>query len=365
MSLRRTTGMPNHLPAITLSLLVCAALTSCEIVREVTRSPAQSSRAASRMSADCTVSDLLVPSCGAWWGVTPGAFTSTPKPKALAEFERKIGRPVDIYHAYHRSPDLFPTKQEIAIATEPGEERLLFLNWKPEMGHSWAEVAAGVPEVNKHIDRLSAYINKNYTKPFFLTIHHEPEEEVRPKPGSGYTAQDYADMFRYVVERLRSNGVHNAVTVMNFMGGPKYCVKPWFDELYPGDDVVDWIGYDPYAEEGTDTFDELVNLAYPWVKGWDGFYQWAKRNHPNKPLMLAEWGVTALPDDPRHKVEVFRSMAKHVQDYPKLKAFVYFSAPVSPKGDTTIDSTKAALKAYRKLSNVPYLNPPGPVYGKS
>lgn len=364
---RRGGSAPRRTVVAVTALLVSASLASCELLQRVSEGP--SGRAGEPVTSaptptrtGCSVSRLLVPSCGAWWGVKPGAFTPIPSRVALQEFEDKIGRPVDIYHAYHRGPDLFPTATEIKIASAPGPERLLFLNWKPEMGRTWAEVAAGDPVVDRHIDRLAAYINDHYSKPFFLTIHHEPEEEVIAKPGSGYTASDYAAMFRHVVQRLRARGVDNAVIVMNYMGAPKYGVKPWFDKLYPGDDVVDWISYDPYAEEGTDSFGELVNLQYPWVDGWQGFYRWARRHHPDKPLMWSEWGVSPVSGNPTHKADFFRSMAAHVKEYPRLKAFVYFSAPASPKGDTTIDSSPEALDAYRALSQLLYLDPPGPTY---
>lgn len=326
------------------------------------RSASGDSAVTKRAKRKCTVSKLLVPSCGAWWGVIPGAFTGKPKGKALAEFERKIGRSVDIFHWYHRGADIFPTKKEISIATAPGQERLLFLNWKPAMGHTWAEVARGVPEVDRHIDKLAAHIDKNFPHPFFLAIQHEPEDDVVARKGSGYTASDYRAMFRHVVERLRAGGADNAVIVMNYMGAPKWGVKPWFDELYPGDDVVDWIGYDPYAEPKISSFAELVNIVFGWVDGWPGFYTWATKNHPDKPLMLAEWGVFTHPDDPGHKPGVYRSMRKQVRDYPRVKAFVHFSSPKAPKGDTTVDSSPAALREFRKLSNMPYLNPPGPHY---
>lgn len=342
-----------------LSLLLSVSLAACGASR-LTGVTAHHGATASDQ--DCAVSALLVPSCGAWWGITPGAFTPAQGKKALTEFEDKIGRPVDIYHAYHRSPQLFPTKEEIGIASRPGKQRLLYLSWKPEMGHTWAEVAAGAHEVDKQIDNLAGYINNNFTKPFFLAIHHEPENEVVPKKGSGFTAKDYRAMFRHVVKRLRADDVDNAVIVMNYMGAPKWCVKPWFDELYPGDDVVDWIGYDPYAEDSVSTFADLVNLRYPWVDGWEGFYHWATQKYPDKPLMLAEWGVLPVSGKPKHKAEVFRSMAKHVKDYPALDAFIYFSAPKADKGDTTVDGTKASLEAYRDLGHMSYLNPSGPTY---
>jgi hypothetical protein len=76
--------------------------------------------------------------------------------------------------------------------------------------------------MDPELDRLAAHMRRTWTEPFFLTIHHEPEEEVREIPGSGYRADDYAAMFRHVVERLRAQGVVNAVRVFDVMGTAKY-----------------------------------------------------------------------------------------------------------------------------------------------
>ncbi|MGH3320769.1 MAG: hypothetical protein ACRDN9_11410 [Streptosporangiaceae bacterium] len=311
----------------------------------------------SPVGGQCSVSPLLVPSCGAWWGVVPGALTDVPTTEALARFEDKIDRTVDIVHFYHRGAELFPTAEEIAIAREKGKHRLLFLDWKPEAGHTWAEVAHGA--VDGEIDRLAAYVTKHFCERFFLAIHHEPEEEVDPHKGSGYTAKDYAAMFRHVVTRLRADGVANAVTVMTYMGAEKWGTRPWFDALYPGDDVVDWIAFDPFAGEGVHSFDDLVNK---WFGGenWPGFYAWATKRYPDKPLMLAEWGVFSQPDDREHKAEVFRAVGRGGPDYPRIKAYVYFASPHAPRGDTTIDSTRSALEAYRAISDLAYFTPPGP-----
>ncbi|MGH3320969.1 MAG: hypothetical protein ACRDN9_12435 [Streptosporangiaceae bacterium] len=303
----------------------------------------------------CGVSAILVPSCGALWGVAPGAFTDAPKPKALANFERKVGRRVDIVHLYHRGDDLFPTHEEIAMARHG---RLLYLNWKPEFGtgRTWAEVAHGA--VDGEIDRLASYIDGHYHKRFFLTIHHEPEDDVRPSAGSGYTAKDYAAMFRHVAKRLRADGVDNAVTVMNYMGAEKWGEKPWFGALYPGDRVVDWIAYDPYAGDGTTSFAQLVNKYFGSRDDWPGFYTWATRTHPDKPLMLGEWGVFAQRDDPSHKASIFRSAMRQARHFPRIKAYVYFGSPQAPRGDTTVDSTSRALRAFRALSDLRYFRLP-------
>ena len=303
----------------------------------------------------CTVSATLVPSCGAWWGVAPAAFTSTSRTGALRDFERKIGRTVDIYHAFHRGEQIFPTEEEMAIAREPGRHRTLLLNWKPDWGRSWAAVADGA--MDGHIDRLAAHVTARFPERFFLVIHHEPEEEVRLDAGSGHTAADFRNMFRHVVQRLRARGVHNAVFTAVFMGSPKWGVKPWFDQLYPGDDVVDWLGMDPYATPDTRDFAHLVNKNSRLERGFPGFYNWSAKIARGKPVMVAEWGTTS-PD--ARQAAFYRSVAAQLGRFPRIKALVYFETPSGPYADgtidTRIDASEEALRAYRALGNHPMLN---------
>jgi beta-mannanase len=204
--------------------------------------------------------------------------------------------------------------------------------------------------VDPELDRVARHIVERYQDPFFFTVHHEPEEEVDPSPGSGYTATDYADMFRHVVERLRAQGVDNLVSVLNLMGYPTWTTKPWFTDLYPGDHVVDWIGWDPYAclddERHCGDFARLVNLTFS--PEWPGFYQWAVTEHRDKPLMLAEWGVVQR-GDPRRPPDFFESVARQLPMYPAIKALVYFDSP-----GTRVDATPESREAFRELVADPY-----------
>ncbi|GAA2604897.1 hypothetical protein SMC26_11355 [Actinomadura fulvescens] len=316
-------------------------------------------RATTRPKARCTVNRVLAPSCGAWWGV---AVNDYPQPKALRAFERKIDRSVAIYHRYYRGKKVFPSRTDIALAREPGRRRLLMLNWKPDAGESWARVASG--SMDGHIDELSAHIKQKFPERFWLAIHHEPEEEVREQAGSGYRAADYRAMFRHVVKRFRRNGVDNVVFSMIYMGYSGYVVKPWFKTLYPGNDVVDWIGFDAYADPSVKTFAHLVDRAAPREHklGIAGFYRWARKNLSNrKPLMLSEWGGTEMSGDPRDKAELFRSIARQIKSYPALKALIYWDAQNGHKfGNTRVDASDQSLRAYRKLGHMPYFNPPVP-----
>jgi hypothetical protein len=292
------------------------------------------------------------------WGVAPGAHTDTPRTVALHDFEQKTGRDQAVYHAYHRGTgDVFPTAEEMDIAREPGHKRVLFLNWKPT-GASWASIARGDPATDAYLDRLAEHITRSFPEPFFLTIHHEPENEVTAEAGSGWTAHDYAMMFRHVIQRLRDDGVSNVVSVMAYMAYVPWNVQPWFEDLYPGDDVVDWVAWDSYAYSdpgyGYGDFAEMMNRRSGSRPAWPGFYNWAATRFPTKPLMVAEWGVWHSESNQGHKPYFFRSVAQQVQLFPRVKAMVYFDTPHNQQGmDSRVDSTEEALGAYCVLGQHP------------
>jgi len=305
------------------------------------------------------VTDKLVPTCNILWGAAAGGFTSTPRDQALKEWEAKSGRTASIYHTYHVGDELFPTAAEIAMASDATRPRLLFTNWKVSAGTTWARAAAGAEDAR--IDRLAAYLKAHYTGKFFMAVHHEPENDVNPTAGSGMTAKDYAAMYRHTVQRLRADGVTNVVFVLAYMSYEKWFNASWWGDLYPGDDVVDWIGVDAYLTAGptafhngsfSDLMDRTTSSAFP------GFYGWATTKHPGKPVMLAEWGVyenTAgdLTVKPAH----FNTVLPDLSKYPALKAMLYFDAPSTQSGgDLRIDSSPAALTAFQKIAADPRFN---------
>jgi len=318
---------------------------------------------------ECALGPKLVPTCGVLWGVAPGAHTNQPRDEALYEFEADTGRTQAIYHAYHRGTELFPTAMEREIARDPAKPRLLFLNWKPT-GASWAAIANGHRATDDYLDRLATHIRENFPEPFFFTVHHEPENDVRESAGSGYTAADYRAMFRYVINRLRTQGVTNLVSTMVHMAYVPWNTKPWFEDLYPGDDVVDWVAWDIYAYSdpgyGHGDFSELMNRTSSTAPDWPGFYNYAAARHPDKPFMLAEWGVWYSSRNPGHMAEFYDSVARQISLYPRLKAMVYFDTPADQSGrDSRVDRTAEGLAAYQRLGADPTFDvsvaaPPSP-----
>jgi hypothetical protein len=325
------------------------------VSRQIQATPAPTTPAPTTPSA-CTVNAKLVPSCNILWGAAAGGFSATPRDQALREWEAKSGRVSSVYHTYHRGDELFPTNAEIAMANDPTNPRLLFLNWKVNYGSKWAGVTQGKQDAR--IDRLAAYIKANYRDKFFMTMHHEPENDVIDTPGSGMTAKDFASMFRYTVLRLRAKGVTNAVFVVAYMGIEKFYNQPWWYDLYPGDDVVDWVGLDAYVASQPGGYHygsltDLMNRTTDRTK-FPGFYNWHQARHANKPLMLAEWGVHEYAADPSQKAKTLSKVLTELNNFPAVKGMLWFDTAKDQNGsDIRIDSSTQSLTEFRKIAADP------------
>jgi beta-mannanase len=330
--------------------------------------------------AGCTTGALLVPTCGVLWGAAAGGFSDTPRDQALKDWEAKTGRTAAIYHTYHMGSQVFPTKPEIAMTQDPAKPRVLLTNWKVIAGDdTWAGVAAG--RQNERIHAAAARF-KAYGKPMFLVIHHEPENDVKEKNDAltgtyadGMTAKDYKAMYRHVVQTLRADGATNVITVMAYMGNEKWMGRSWWKDLYPGDDVVDWIGLDSYVSVD-DTYhrgDMGDILDRKPTGGGLGWYDWATTTHPGKPIMVAEWGMyhrvvkSYAGTTPKNKdgatvstdkTSAFASVIPELKAHPKVKAMVYFDTKSDDTGDRdiSVDSTPENLAAFTRIAADPIFN---------
>jgi hypothetical protein len=302
----------------------------------------------------CSVSPLLVPSCGIWFGASTNDRAGTyDYARGLAEYEAVARNTPDILHFYKNGSQRFPNRGEVAMAERPGLQRsLLFYNWKPS-DSNWAAVARGSRDAE--IDVISQSI-KSYPHTIFLTIWHEAEDEVRDTPGSGRTPEDYAAMYRHVVSKLRANGVDNVVFVWTVMGF--YGWRQFFDGMYPGHEYVDWIGYDPYSKDNLHAnLYDLLNRNRPDI-GWPGFYSWATQKAPGKPIVLTEWGIDVGSNgDP---AGILRSTDPYelMRRFPMLKAMMYWNDvdQLNPRIDQTSAKGQALGQAYRELAAHPVFN---------
>jgi beta-mannanase len=292
------------------------------------------------------------------WGAAAGGFTDNPRDAELKKWEQTSGRTAAIFHTYHKGDEIFPTASEIAMTRDPARPRVLLLNWKIAYGSSWARVAAG--QQDARIDRFAARVKAGYNEKFFLVLNHEPENDVIARAGSGWTAKDFAAMYRHTILRLRAKGVDNAINVMAYMGNEKWMSQSWWKDLYPGDDVVDWMGLDSYvsAEKGAYHYGMFADLLDRQGNTGPTWYDWATTQHAKKPIMIAEWGVYHRVSTKVDKSAGYHSVLPELLKRPAIKAIVYFDTEADDEGDRniSISSTKPGLEAFRKLAANPIFN---------
>jgi beta-mannanase len=251
---------------------------------------------------------------------------------SVAAHEAAIGRRLDVAHAYHQWGDAFPTAAEQRVAARGTD---LFLAWKPDV--PWRRVASGAEDAT--IDAAASRV-AGFGRRVYIAFHHEPEDQV----GSSYgSAADYAAAFRHVVERFRARGVGNAVFVWNVMGAVKW-YGLYTGGLYPGDDVVDWIAWDPYnwgacRGERWTSFAGVVAPFYSWL---------GAHGHGDKPFMLGEYGTVDDPGQPGRKADWFAGERSQVAQFPNLRALVYFDR--NQDCDWRVGSAPGSLAAYRALA---------------
>ena len=283
-------------------------------------------------------------------GALFGAWVSGNTGYTVDQREAQIGRKFGIVHRYHGWTEQFPDPSEIKWAQSG---RTLYLSWDARVFATnaptrWSSIADGSQDAV--IDAQAARI-RSLGEPVFMDFSQEPETEV--DDGRYGSPADFAAAFRHIVERFRAEGVTNVAWVWSVMGYSGY-YRYYTGGLYPGDDVVDWIGWDPYNwyrchDSAWTSFEDKVRTFYDWL---------SQNGHGDKPFMLSEYGTRESDVDPQAKQRWFVDGLAALKSgaFPNLKALVYFDS--HPKAcNWRIDSSKAALDGFRQLANDSYFSP--------
>ncbi|SCL33717.1 Beta-mannanase [Micromonospora nigra] len=305
------------------------------------------------------VSDKLVPSCGAWWGMysPTSAAAGWNHGKAVADVEAQVGRKFDVVHRYHDfsnagSNGAFPDAYE---QQQMREGRLMFFAWESRIFSSgtvltWKDVYSGRHDAT--IDAVAGRIRATGV-PVFMGFDHEPEDE----PAKGSDA-DFVRAWRYVHDRFRAAGADNAVWVWTMMGWSGHYDR--YAGLYPGDRYVDWVAYDPYNFH-------VCNGSTVWkspATTVGGFYRWLDEHGigAGKPRMLAEFGTNFDADDPGAKRRWFEEFPAALKAHPKIKAAIYFNSPGMTKTtkscNMTMNHDAASLAGFTAAGRDSYLRQP-------
>ena len=197
--------------------------------------------------------------------------------------------------------------------------------------------------------------------PILIRLAHEMNGDWYPW-GTAYTTQsarhngnspaDYVKMWQHIVRIFRVEGATNAgwVWAPNIVyQTPVNSLERQqadFEDLYPGDDWVDWIGLSVYNDGARRPWRSFAQL-------FDGSYRMITALS-DKPMMIAELGVTEQ-GAPRGQSKAQWIATAFLQDipnrYPRVRLVNYFFRDKSDMGESNFrfDSSPAALSAFRSV----------------
>ncbi|HVA96433.1 MAG TPA: hypothetical protein VND99_02150 [Candidatus Acidoferrales bacterium] len=290
---------------------------------------------------NCTPSAILVNPCRPWFGAAakgnPGAAADR-----ISQFdylEKITGRTLDIYHDYDSATrNANPlNSDEIHFAQRPNT--YIYVNWEPAA--TWAEAGGGNAATNAVIDKAAVSVKSIAPHKIFMTIWHEPENDVSPgtsncpglKGTAGSPAQ-YRAMWQNVESRFKADGVTNVVWVMNYMGYYVYdCLIP---QMWPGNNLVDWVAYDVYGTNNNILWADSVGRMYTVLKN----DQSSTTDFASKPWALAEFGTCKMTNE-QSVYQYFQSAKAAIEanTYPKLKMYMIYADTGNNAGPGCLTNT--------------------------
>jgi fibronectin type 3 domain-containing protein len=314
------------------SVAVVAAFALVLSVLTVVASPAQPPARAADTT--CTISAKLVNSCRPWLGAESGGYGVTGFRNSMLEHENRIGRQLDIVHEYYGTGNVTLSNDVVTLAKRPGT--IALVNWR--VASKWADGGGSNATVNKQIDAMAASIKALGTTKILLTLHHEPENDISrggdpncpnlDYVGSSGTVSDYVAMWHNVRARFDALGINNVVWVMNYMGWKGWnCVVR---DLWPGNDYVDWVMWDPYPK--TATWTQFVGSFYSYLTANSD----ATHDFLSKPWGLAEFGYVGSSQTAAYKIYDDAITDLHTGVFPRLKAYVVWDQHTSSSHDDRV-----------------------------
>lgn len=274
-----------------------------------------------------------------------GAYAYSPDLASIAEFDRLTATKATLAHVGYpmsngQNPDgslvytQFPTALVQALWAQNKLTVITLGTWDYSSGHTylWADILAGKHDVGWHAWAKAAAASG---VPCFIRLDHEMNGTWSNLP---YLTQVRADpagflaAWRYIVTLMRQDGA----TGLTWVWCPNAVAPVGFNAttaadklaaLYPGDNWVDWTGFDTY----NNTAAAVGKTPSPWLN-WQqlvsGYSNWIGDTYstllqiaPTKPIMVGEFGCQA---DSRKPAWVADCLAQTPKLYPQIGALVYF-----------------------------------------
>jgi hypothetical protein len=240
--------------------------------------------AAPDAASDAAPRQAGLPDLGHWRNHHPGDNTEPEGWLArMQAAESTYGDFAGHWRNYHAPEDPVPMTDQEITAAESGQP--LHISWKPRpAGEDWAYTASGA--YDDTIDQVMTDLRDNCGPDCWLSIEIEPENKVVETEGSGYTTADFRGLWQRVADSRERVGADNVKLAWVLQGFEEW--RPLYDDLWPGNDVVDIVGHDPYIRK-----DEApARLAEKMISRttWLAENSTAEHDYASKPFLIAEYG---------------------------------------------------------------------------
>jgi hypothetical protein len=292
-----------------------------------------------------------VPSKGAYLGVYAAPHTDQTTGRgianggreditgaAIAQLQSQTGTTFAIDHRYFNWDDPFSVE---LMRNTAAQGRIPFLAFQTTNGAlTYRQIADGQGD-----DSLNARADaaKAFGKPMFVAFQWEPNQSI----GNKGSAEDYVAAWQHIVKLFRERGATNVSFVYVQTAASFRTGSPLDEQLYPGNDYIDWVAADGY------NFFGCPGKSAGWTpfkQIFSAFYTWGQTK--GKPMMIAELGVSEDPNQPGRKADWYRQAAQQLPDFPDIKAVVYYNA--APQCPNWVDSSPQSLAGFQDLAKSSY-----------
>lgn len=269
---------------------------------------------------------------GAW--VRPDSLTQAGRVTGVVEFERELGRRLDVVHTYRRLREEFGTSSDHTFLAAGAT---LMFSWT---GGPSAEVVLGThdDDIREHARQA-----RDLGVPVLLRLRWEMD---RPNLVAEVGSPDeYTAAWRHTRALFAAEGADNVSWVWcpteeGFASGRA-------QEFYPGDDQVDWTCVDVYAGSDLVPVGELLEPFLRWA---------AARPHP---IMIGEYGVSRAWSATR-RAAWLRDALTVFRANTQIKAALYFESNPdnrTPAGEFALRPDPEPFTAFRETAHHPHFTP--------
>ncbi|MFH1387386.1 MAG: sugar-binding protein [bacterium] len=261
----------------------------------------------------------------------------------ITQFEKQVGKKPAMVMWYQDWAQPFP-KEDLQSVKNYGA--VPHIVWEP-----WYWSDKNKIKLNDIVaGRWDSYISswakgvKEFGSPVFLRVAHEFNIDGYPW-GLIHNNKDpqlYIKAFRHIVDVFRREGATNAKWVwapMNY-SFPKEKWNDWV-AAYPGNDYVDWVGFDGYNWGTTQSWSDWQAFKYLFREQ----VRLAKKLWPAKPIMIAEFAAAEKGGD---KAAWIKELPQYLKTSMRdIDAIIWFD--IKKETDWRITSSPKALAAFRLI----------------